>query len=297
VTGATGFVGRWLVEELRSAGHEPVATPPSRELEITDAAAISRFIGLASPEAIVHLAGLAYAGDASRDPSLALEVNEGGTQTVLGVALQHGSPPVLVAGSSEVYGRPDPHDLPLRETAPLRAEAPYGRSKLAQERAALEVAATGQVPVVVTRSFNMIGPGQRSEFVAPALARRVLDARRTGAREIAVGNIDVRRDFCDVRDAVRAYRLIIEGLAAGAIGSGAVLNVARGRSTSIRRMLEILCDIVGISVRPRADPALVRDSDPPEIVGDATRLNHLTGWEPSITVERTLADLVASIKV
>lgn len=296
VTGATGFVGRWLIEELRSAGHEPVAAPPSRDLDITNRSAVSAFVKLVRPEAVAHLAGIAYAGDANRDPALALRVNEKGSRAVLEVISRHSRVPVLVAGSSEVHGRPKPRDLPLRETAPLRAEAPYGRSKLAQERAALEIALATELPVVVTRSFNLTGPRQRPEFVAPALARRVLNARATGANEIAVGNVDVRRDMGDVRDAVRAYRLIIEALASGAVPSGTVLNVATGRSTSIRRVLEILCEIVGVSVRQRVDPSLVRENDPPEIVGDPTKLRQLTGWTPTIPLERTLADLVASIE-
>lgn len=296
VTGATGFVGRWLIEELRATGHEPVAAPPSRDLDIADSNAVARFIADVRPDAVAHLAGIAYAGDAKQAPSAAFRVNEGGTRAVLEAMRRHDRALLLVAGSSEVYGRPDPRDLPLRETAPLRAEEPYGRSKLAQEEAALEIATATELPVVVTRSFNMIGPGQRPEFVAPALARRVLDARETGANEIAVGNVDVRRDLGDVRDAVRAYRLIIEALASGCVPSGTVLNVATGRSTSIRTLIEILADIVGVSVRPQVDPGLVRENDPPEIVGDSTKLRQLTGWTPTIPLERSLADLVASIE-
>ena len=223
-------------------------------------------------------------------------MNEGGTRAVLAAALQHGALPVVVAGSSEVYGDPRSADLPLRESAPLNPKAPYGLSKLAQERAALEIAASTELPVVVMRSFNMIGPRQRPEFAAPALARRVLEARRSGAEEIAVGNVDRRRDFCDVRDAARAYRLVVEALADARVASGTVLNVATGRATAIRRLLEILCEIVGVSVRIRVDPTLVRSNDPTEIVGDATRLRDLTGWRPSIPLERSLADLIASIE-
>lgn len=295
MTGGTGFVGRWLIQELGAAGHEAISTPGSDELDITDAAAITAFIRQQRPEAVAHLAGVAYAGDARRNPQRALSVNEGGTRTVSEALRDHGAVPVLVAGSSEVYGRPKAEDLPLTESAPLRTDEPYGLSKLAQERAALAAAARTALPVVVTRSFNMTGPGQRGEFVAPALARRVLDARRSGTETIRVGNLDVRRDIGDVRDAVRAYRLLLEGLAAGRVAPGTVVNVCTGRATSIRRILDLLAEIAGVSIEPYTDPELVRAHEAAEIVGDATRLHDLTGWEPTIPLEQTLRDLVAAL--
>jgi GDP-4-dehydro-6-deoxy-D-mannose reductase len=152
VTGATGFVGRWLVKELGAAGHEPIAAPSSAELDISDADGVTRFIDVARPDAVAHFAGVAYAPDASRDPSRAFRVNELGTRVVISAIKASALPAsVLVAGSAEVYGRPEPRDLPLRETAPLRAEETYGKSKLAQERAALETGMDTGVPVAVAR--------------------------------------------------------------------------------------------------------------------------------------------------
>jgi GDP-4-dehydro-6-deoxy-D-mannose reductase len=223
-------------------------------------------------------------------------VNAGGTAVLLRAAGRLDDPPsIVVSGSSDVYGAPDPADLPLTETAPARPTSAYGRSKLAQEEVALAAAQEG-LSIVVTRSFNHTGPGQRPEFVAPALVHRVLGARASGAREIPVGNIDVRRDFADVRDVARAYRLILEGLASGAIASGSVLNVATGTSTAIRDILSTIAAIVGITVRPRRDDALVRPDDPGEIVGDASRLRGLTGWRPEIPLSQTLSDLVSSVE-
>lgn len=296
VTGGTGFVGRWLIDELRAAGHEAISTPGSDELDITDVDAVSEFVRQQRPDAVAHLAGVAYAGDARQDPGRALSVNEGGTRAVCEALRDQGAVPVVVAGSSEVYGRPTADDLPLRENAPLRADEPYGLSKLAQERAALAAAARTALPVVVTRSFNMTGPGQRGEFVAPALARRVLDAQRSGIAAIPVGNLDVRRDIGDVRDAVRAYRLLLEGAAGGRVAPGTVVNVCTGRATSIRRILDLLTQIVGVSAKPRTDPELVRANEAAEIVGDPTRLHELTGWEPAIPLEQTLRDLTEALR-
>jgi len=115
-------------------------------------------------------------------------------------------------------------------------------------------------------------------------------------REISVGNIDVRRDLGDVRDVARAYRLLLEGLADGALGHATLVNVATGRAVAIRDVLSILCQLAGVEAEPIVDPALVRPDDPQEIVGDASRLRALTGWVPAIDLERTLADLFASIE-
>jgi GDP-4-dehydro-6-deoxy-D-mannose reductase len=297
VTGATGFVGRWMVDELREADHLVIGTPPRTELDIADDAAVRSFLAETRPEGVVHLAGLAFGPDAARDPAEAERVNATGTAALLRALASIGSTrPVVVAGSSDVYGAPDPADLPLRETAPARPSSAYGRSKLQQEQMALAIVRETGIPVVVTRSFNHTGPGQRSEFVAPALARRILTAAADGLTEIQVGNVNVRRDFSDVRDVVRAYRLILEGLANGAVPGGTVLNVASGQSVSILELIGILADITGAAVTPRIDLALVRADDPPEVVGDASLLRELTGWEPRIPLRRTLEDLVASLR-
>jgi GDP-4-dehydro-6-deoxy-D-mannose reductase len=297
VTGATGFVGQWLIRELGAAGHETIATPRSSLLDVTDQEAVAGFLAEAQPDAVAHLAGMAYGPDAARDPGSANRVNVGGTEVLLAVVASSGRPiPVLVAGSSEVYGRPRPEDLPLTEAAPIRTDQPYGRSKLAQERAALALAGHYDLPIVVTRSFSHTGPGQRPEFVAPAFARRVLAARQAGAREIRTGNIDVRRDLGDVRDVARAYRLLLEGLAEGRLGTTRVVNVATGRSVSIRNVLSILCRLAGVQAVPVVDPTLARPDDPADIIGDASRLRALTGWQPEIELEQTLADLLASVE-
>jgi GDP-4-dehydro-6-deoxy-D-mannose reductase len=295
VTGAGGFVGRWLVEELRAAGHE-LPGPPGERVEITDAAAVARVVREARPEGVVHLAALSFGPDAARDPDAAMLVNARGTRTLLdGLAGLDPAPAVVVVSSSDVYGAPDPADLPLSEDAPTRPTSAYGRSKLEAERVAFSAARESGLALAVVRPFNQTGPGQRAEFVAPALARRILAARDRGEREIVVGNVDVRRDLGDVRDLARALRLILDGLAGGSIPSGAILNVATGRSVAIRDVVAMIAEIAGVEIEPRVDPSLVRPDDPPEIRGDASRLTELTGWGPTIPLRRTLEDLVASL--
>jgi GDP-4-dehydro-6-deoxy-D-mannose reductase len=293
VTGATGFVGPWLISELETAGHDVVPAPGSAELDIIDQRAVSALVADVRPDAIAHLAGVSHARDAALDPDRAFAVNAGGTRVVMEAAVPRAIP-VLVSGSAEVYGRPEPGDLPLREDVPLRADQPYGGSKLAQERAALDIGARA-VPVVVTRSFNHTGPGQRRDFVAPALAYRLIEAKRTGRREVSVGALEVLRDIGDVRDFVRAYRLLLEGLAEGSVPTGTVVNVATGTAVTIRWVFDTMARILGIAVQPKIDQSLLRDGEAPLIVGDAARLRDLTGWVPRIPLERTLADLVGSL--
>lgn len=294
VTGATGFVGRWVANELSSHGHSLVATPRSGQLDIADDTAVRSFVHDAAPDAIVHLAGMSFAGDARRDPEGAFRTNVGGTASVLEAARTMARPPVVVvAGSSEVYGRPSPSDLPLGENAPLRASSPYGLSKLGQEGVAVDLAIAHGLSIVVARSFNHIGPGQRGDFVIPALTGRIGDVLAGRATSVRVGNVDVRRDFLDVRDVARAYRLLVEHLGSRSEpGLPEVVNVASGRSVSIREIAHHLMDAAGCRAELAVDPDLVRPDDPPDIVGDAGRLHRMTGWTPSIDLLVTLTAVV-----
>lgn len=295
VTGATGFVGGWLRRELVAAGHDVVAAPVPSELDITDRAGLIAWFAGEMPDAVVHLAGMAFAPDARSDPAEAFRINVGGTVAIFEALRELGlRPPVLVTGSSDVYGTPRPDDLPLRESAPLDPRQPYAVSKAAQEGVAVEAAVRWGFPVVVTRSFNHTGPGQRPVFVVPAMARRVLAVKRGQATAIPAGNVDVRRDIGDVRDVVRAYRLLLEASAGGRLGSGpVVVNVATGRAETIRWLIEQLGAMAGVACSVRVDPGLVREDDPPEIRGDLSFLAELTGWRPEIRLDRTLRDLLA----
>jgi GDP-4-dehydro-6-deoxy-D-mannose reductase len=296
VTGASGFVGGWMVPELRTAGHEVIPAPGPDELDITDRDGLMRWLSSAgSPDGVVHLAGMAFAPDAAASPAEAFRVNVAGTVCLFeSLRALRVRPCVVVSGSSDVYGNPRPADLPLTERAPLAPLLPYAVSKAAQEAVAVEAAVRHGFPVVVTRSFNHAGPGQQPVFVVAAMARRVLALHRETARSIPAGNVDVRRDLSDVRDVARAYRLLLEALAGDRVGQvPAIVNVASGKSVTIRWVIERLCDLAGVEPRIDLDPSLVRPNDPVELRGDASLLGGLTGWSPSIPLERTLADVLA----
>jgi GDP-4-dehydro-6-deoxy-D-mannose reductase len=294
VTGADGFVGQWLARELGSAGHEVVTGGASRP-DVTDARAVQAWLADTKPAAVVHLAAVSSGAAAAGDPDRAFAVTVGGTINLLEAVRELDPPPiVLIPSSGEVYGRPAAEELPLSETAALRPGGAYALSKAAQESVALAIGGRSDVRVIVARAFNHTGPGQRPAFVVPALAARIAAVAAGRASEVHVGNLDVARDFLDVRDVVRAYRLLLERAGDGAIASGTVVNVCSGRSITIRRIVDVLCRHAGVDVPLVVDPALVRPGEASEVRGDPGRLTSLVGWRPEIPIEQTLADVLAA---
>lgn len=299
VTGATGFVGRWLVPELAAAGHEVVSTGRAGRVEVTDASAISEWIASVRPDAVIHLATMAAPRAVEADLARALSVAVQGTANVvsaLGQGRPAGSRPILlVAGSGQIYGNPDPAELPLTENSPLRPRTLYAVTKLAQEGIALSQGARAGLRVIATRSFNHLGPGQSSQFAVAAFAERIRAAQASGAGTIPVGNLDVRRDMTDVRDVVVAYRRLVEAAGDGTIDAdGLVVNVASGRSVVMRDVLSRLATLAGVVVEPAIEAELVRDGEPPEVCADISRIVGLTGWHPTIDLDTTLRDVLAA---
>ncbi|MDA8076898.1 MAG: GDP-mannose 4,6-dehydratase [Actinomycetota bacterium] len=286
VTGGRGFVGRWLLEHLVSQGDE--VTVVDTETDVTDEQAIEQAIEAARPDAVYHLAARTHVGDSWRDPLDVLRVNVLGTASVLDAARRAAAEAtVLVVSSSEVYGSVAPEELPLAESAPLHPVTPYAASKAAAEQVALQAWRGYGQRVVVVRPFNHVGPGQSTSFAVPALARRVLEARRDGRKELAVGTVTTRRDFTDVRDVVRAYRLVAADAA-----PGAVYNVCSGRDVSIADIAHLLMGLAGVELRLVTDPELVRPVDSPVVRGDPSLLFETTGWSPRIPLEATLRDVL-----
>jgi GDP-4-dehydro-6-deoxy-D-mannose reductase len=188
--------------------------------------------------------------------------------------------------SSEVYGNAS-GEAPLREDAPLRPVTPYGASKAAADLVALQMHLADHLDVVRIRPFGHTGPGQTDQFVVPALAMRIARAERDGIDEIPVGSLDAVRDLSDVRDVVRAYRLLaLDG------DAGEAYNVCSGAGVSIRQIAETLLGHARRDIRLVTDPALVRAVDAPRMVGDNTKLRARTGWAPEFPLEATLADVL-----
>jgi GDP-4-dehydro-6-deoxy-D-mannose reductase len=286
VTGAHGFVGPYLTAHLESAGDEVVGLGP--DVDITDGVAIRSAIAAAEPDAVYHLAAASHVGSSWSAPVEVLRVNAEGTLNLLLAAEAAGAPRVLVVGSAEEYGIVDPSALPLAETAPLRPVTPYGASKVAAEVIGLQAFLGRGLPVVLARPFNHLGPGQSDRLVASTLAHQVARNERDGTDVIMAGDLTPRRDFSDVRDVVRAYRLLVER------GEpGEAYNVCSGVAVPVSEVADALVAQARHPMRIELDPARLRPVELPALQGDPSKLRAATGWVPEIPLERTLADLLA----
>jgi GDP-4-dehydro-6-deoxy-D-mannose reductase len=288
ITGGKGFVGQWLAAHLKDRGDDVAVI--DLETDVADAAAVGRVMSAVSPEAVYHLAAMTHVGESWENPSQVLRVNVLGTAEVLAAArAQRVGPRVLVVSSAEVYGVVVPEQLPLGEETPTVPASPYAASKLAAEAVALQAWRGFGQPVVVVRPFNHIGPGQSPNFFVPALAKRIVEARRSGSGSLRVGTLTTRRDFTDVRDVVVAYRLLIEHGEAGE-----VYNVCSGRDVAMSEVAARLLALAGTDLTLETDPALVRPVDVPVLRGDASKLRAVTGWEATTPLATTLGDVLAS---
>ena len=311
VTGAEGFVGGHLLRALAADGdHEliggcwaPGTDAGARvelpagvrhiHLDVTSEESVRAAVGKHRPEWVIHLAAQSSVSRSFADPIGTWEVNATGTLR-LAEALRddaEGSR-LLVISSAEVYGTVPAEAQPIRESAPLRPATPYGASKAAAELAALQVEASGGIEVVVARSFNHAGPGQDERFVFPAMARQLARIRKGGAEPVLrVGNLEVSRDFLDVRDVVRAYVLL---MAAGKTGE--VYNVCSGEAHTLLTLVQRLIDLSETGARLEVDPERFRPVDIPVLFGDPGKLRAL-GWRPELDLDRTLADLLAEAEL
>jgi GDP-4-dehydro-6-deoxy-D-mannose reductase len=283
VTGASGFVGGYLSAHLRECGDEVLPLTDSVDLgDPAGAVAFEEQLKAVAPDVIYHLAALTHVGRSWEDPASTMRVNAMGTLSVLEAARTQSNPPrVMLISSSEVYGAGE--GRPIREDAPLRPVTPYAASKVSAEYLGLQAFLGRGLDVVRARPFNHIGPGQADIFVVSALARRIVEAERSGGGAIAVGNLAAARDFTDVRDVVRAYRLLATSGAAGE-----VYNVCSGVARQVEELFKILIGHSRVALEPREDPELFRPVDVPILVGDNSRLVDLVGWHPEIDLAQTL---------
>ncbi len=305
ITGITGFVGRHLLEHLHHAhqGAEiagfvraSAAPPPSGRgfaplrADLHDARSVEAALSAFRPDRIVHLAARSSVAQSWSDPEATLRTNLHGLlhllQAVQALDLR---PRLLIVGSADEYGVLDPARTPVDEDAPLRPRSPYAVSKVAQGYLALQYALAFGLHVVRTRTFPHTGPGRGEHFAESSFARQIAEIE-AGHRPpvIAVGNLDAVRDYADVRDVVQAYALLLEHGAAGE-----VYNVCRGEGITIGAVLQRLIALSGCGVEVTVDPARLRPSDLPVLVGNPRRLVAATGWTPQHTLDQTLQDLLA----
>lgn len=301
VTGAGGFVGNWLIPELRGSGHAVVAlckpdVPHAEadahwiDVDLRDRDSVSQVIKQVRPAAVLHLAAIAVPREASRDPEEALRVNFAAVDHLIHAICTHAPDArLLYVSSGEVYGRQSADLAPLRETEPLAPENLYAATKAAAEQLVVLACERSGLDAVRARPFNHSGPGRPSDYAESTFARQVAELERSsGDRVVRVGNLDAQRDYSDVRDVVRAYRLLIER------GErGAVYNVCSGHGRSIRSVLEHLLSRARRPLEIEVDPARFEPADPQRIalVGNPAAIRAL-GWEPTYSFESTLDALL-----
>ena len=305
VTGADGFVGKWLCAELLARGHEVTGAARTREdsaaitaswreklqgiswlpVELLDAQSVDQALET-GPDAIVHLAAVASGAEAREDPVRAWQVNCLGTCRLVYALENRGQNCRLVfVSTGEVYGAG--LRRPARESDPVLPSSPYAASKAAAEFTVLEYHRRLGGDVVVVRPFAQAGPGQRDQFVVPAFVHRIQRAKQAGEHEVRVGNLEPIREFLDVRDVAPAL-----GLALERGESGAIYNIATGKGTSLKDLFQLTAEETGWVGRPVPDPALFRPGDIPYLVGDGSKLQSL-GWEPAYDLRTTVRDVVA----
>ena len=294
VTGANGFVGHFVTRELQRHGHDPIlhgiADMPVT-FDICDAAAVDQAIRELKPEGCIHLAGIAFVPRSWEKPDETLNINVGGTVHLLEAFRKYvPDSRFLFICSSQIYGG-KPRSAPITEDSVTDPENIYAVAKLAADQITLLYHARYGLHAMSVRPGNHIGPGQSKDFVAPSFAQQVRDiAEGRKPPRLMVGNLESQREFTDVRDVARGYRLLME-----CGHAGQAYNLSAGHFSTIGGVLDQFCTLAGVAPERVVDPTRYRptDTQPPL---DCTKLRHDTGWEPTLSLADSLRDVYADTK-
>jgi len=289
-TGHRGFVGTAFREFLQSHSDAPAAwCPLTHESDLLDPAQLRAMLAEHQPDWVVHLAAQSHVPNSWSDPARTLQVNVCGTANLLNALSEarfRGR--LLYVSSADVYGSVQPADLPVTEEAPLAPRSPYASSKVAGEVLCRQWAATRELDVVVARPFNHTGPGQRPDFALPGFAREIA-AIKLGRKEpqVLAGDLDVTRDFLDVRDVVNAYLALLAGGR-----SNDTYNVCSGSEVHLGDALRRLAALAGVQAVVAVDPARFRPTEQRRVCGSHAKITADTGWVPRIPLDETLQQLL-----
>ena len=294
VTGASGFVGmhvRAAVAQGLFGAAEFVAAPAG--WDIRDGDATHEVVSALRPDSVLHLAAQSFVPRSFENPRETFEINAIGTLNLLQALAAHRFDGRLIyASSGDVYGRVPEDALPVDEQRVPEPRSPYAASKIAAEQICLQWGRTEALDAIIARPFNHVGPGQDARFVLPALARQVVEIERGRQPPvIEAGDIDTTRDFTDVRDVVAAYAAMFR---AGIPGN--TYLVASGRERRVRDLLRDMCGLAGVDATIHQDPAKLRPAEQRRMVASAALLTSDTGWQPRISFETTLTDILDSAR-
>jgi GDP-4-dehydro-6-deoxy-D-mannose reductase len=306
VTGVTGFAGSHLVDYMLERGDcEIVGIQRWRsrteniehfadritllECDLRDASSTRDTLERVRPDWIFHLAAQSFVPTSWTAPTESLSTNIIGQVNLFEAVRKLGMQcRIQLACSSEEYGLVLPDELPIRESNPLRPLSPYAVSKVGQDLLGYQYWMSWKLDCVRTRGFNHEGPRRGPVFVASDFAKQIADIEKgRKGPVISVGNLEARRDFTDVRDMVRAYWLALEKCE-----PGEVYNICSGSAWTIQKVLDHLLSMTKARIEVKQDPARLRPSDVPVLIGDNTRFVMATGWKPVIPFEQTLRDML-----
>lgn len=290
VTGASGFVGRHVAagvgEGVFGGNCEMVGTPEGWDLR--DADAVRSWVAEVAPTAVIHLAAQSFVPRSFEAPRETFDINLGGTLNLLqALSSIRFAGRLLYVSSGDIYGKVPVEAMPVDEMRVPEPRSPYAVSKWSAEQLCLQWHRSEEMDVVVTRPFNHVGPGQDKRFALPSMAAQVIACAEGRQAAVHVGNIDVTRDFTDVRDVVQAYAKLI-----AMAHTGQTYVVGSGIERSLRSILQKMCGIAGVNPDIVHDPARARGAEQIRMCADPTRLNRHTGWEAAIPFDVTLSDIL-----
>lgn len=302
VTGAGGFVGRYLMPALRQRwpaarciGTGLHGDEQCRALDVCDADAVARLVAEVKPQLTIHLAAQASVGKSFSEEQKTWNINLQGSLNLFAALRQHvANSALMFISSSDVYGASFKAGIALSEDALLQPLNPYAASKAAADLAAGQLAASSDLRVVRMRPFNHSGAGQAQGFVLPDFAAQIARIERGEQGHIAVGNLTAQRDFLHVADVADAYVGVAALLLRNdpQLQTGEVLNVASGQPVAISQWLQQMVLQANCTVDVVQDAARIRPSDIALAAGDASRLRQLTGWQPKYDQQRLVAELL-----
>ncbi len=288
VTGLSGFVGGHLQHAIaRSETWQLLAAKPHNLL---DPASLDAWLQAGVPDAVIHLAGQTFVPAAFKDPAHTLQVNLLGTLNLLQALKRAGfNGTFLFVSSGDVYGQVAEAALPIAEALAPKPRNPYAVSKVAAELLCQQWGYVEGWRMLIARPFNHIGPGQAASFVVPSMALQIVGAGAGAQRlTLEVGDIDVTRDFLDVRDVISAYFALLEHGR-----SGEIYNVCSGVERTVRELILQMARLTGVSVELVQDPSRLRPADQRRVVGSAEKLQKDTGWKPGISITETLQSVLS----